>query len=84
MKDGKHVLLYDRYDIWRVAPDGTGAKNISAGHGRQHNLRLHHLPVRDDAHQRWMDPAQPLLIFGENLKTRESGFFWGIARWGRA
>jgi len=77
MKDGKHVLLYDRYDIWRVAPDGTGAKNITAGYGRQHNMRLHRLPVRDDAHERWIDPAQPLLIFGENLKTWESGFFRG-------
>ena len=33
-KDGQAVLLYDRYDIWRVAPDGSGAKNITAGYGR--------------------------------------------------
>jgi hypothetical protein len=30
--DGKSVLVYDRYDIWGIAPDGSGAKNITAGY----------------------------------------------------
>ncbi len=28
-KDGKFVLLYDHYDIWQIAPDGSSAKNIT-------------------------------------------------------
>ncbi len=44
-KDGKSVLLYDHYDIWRVAPDGSGAKNITAGYGRAHDLQFRY--VRD-------------------------------------
>ncbi|MBZ5585370.1 MAG: hypothetical protein LAQ30_24840, partial [Acidobacteriia bacterium] len=26
-RDGRSVLLYDRFDVWRVAPDGSGAVN---------------------------------------------------------
>jgi Tol biopolymer transport system component len=39
-KDGKSLLIYDCYDIWRVSPDGTAAKDITAGYGRAHDLRL--------------------------------------------
>jgi hypothetical protein len=33
-RDGNWVLLYDKYDVWRVGPDGTGAENVTAGYGR--------------------------------------------------
>ena len=76
-KDGKYVLLYDRYDIWRISPDGTGAKNITAGYGRAHEIRLRYLRTEVEARERWIDPAKPLLLAGESLKTYESGFFRG-------
>jgi dipeptidyl aminopeptidase/acylaminoacyl peptidase len=77
-KDGKWVLLYDRHDIWRVAPDGAGAKNITAGYGRAHDVRLRYIRTEaDNPRDRWIDPAKPLLLQAENLKTWESGFFRG-------
>ena len=76
-KDGKSVLLYDRYDIWRISPDGTGAKNITAGYGRSHDIRLRYTRVEADSKERWIDPAKPLLLSGENLKTMDQGFFRG-------
>jgi len=76
-KDGKWVLLYDRYDIWKVAPDGTGAKNITAGYGRAHDIRLRYIRTEAEPRERWIDPARPLLLQGENLKTMDSGFFRG-------
>ena len=76
-KDGKWVLLYDRYDIWRVSPDGSGAKNITAGYGRGHDIRLRYVRTETDSRERWIDPAKPLLLSAENLKTYESGFFRG-------
>jgi len=81
--DGKSVLLYDRYDIWRIAPDGSGAKNITAGYGRKHDLRLHYIrteavvetrPLRDPK-ERWIELGKPLMLQGENLKTWGTGFF---------
>ena len=75
-KDGKAVLLYDRYDIWRVAPDGTGAKNITAGYGRQHDLRMRYIRTEaENPRERWIDPARPVMLQAENVKTWESGFF---------
>ena len=75
-KDGRAVLLYDRYDIWRIAPDGTGAKNITAGYGRAHDLRLRYIrTATEDPRERWIDAARPLMLQAENLKTWETGLF---------
>lgn len=76
-KDGKAVLLYDHYDIWRIAPDGSGAKNITAGYGRQHGLQLRNLRTESDPREHWLDPAKPLLLGVSNVKTWDSGFFRG-------
>jgi dipeptidyl aminopeptidase/acylaminoacyl peptidase len=76
-KDGNSVLVYDRYDIWRISPDGTGAKNITAGFGRSHDIRLRYLRAEADTRERWIDASKPLLLSGENMKTYDSGFFRG-------
>jgi dipeptidyl aminopeptidase/acylaminoacyl peptidase len=74
-KDGNSVLIYDRYDIWRISPDGTGAKNLTAGYGRAHDLRLRYVRTETDPRERWIDGSKPLLLSGENLKTYDQGFF---------
>jgi hypothetical protein len=76
-KDGNSVLIYDRYDIWRISPDGTGAKNITAGFGRAHEIRLRYVRTDGDPRDRGIDPSKPLLLSGENMKTYDSGFFRG-------
>ena len=81
-KDGKYALLYYRYDIWRAAPDGSGAKNITAGYGRAHEIRLRYVRTESDPRKRWIDPAEPLLLQAENLKTMDSGFFRGSVEGG--
>ena len=50
-KDGKYVLLYDRYDVWQVAPDGSSAANLTDGFGRKQHLELRvvRLDATDDA-----------------------------------
>ena len=75
-KDGQSVLLYDKYDVWRVSPDGSGAKNITAGYGRQHDLRLRYIRTEaENPRERWIDGSKPVMLQAENLKTWESGFF---------
>ena len=71
------MLIYDRFDIWRISPDGTGAKNITAGYGRAHDIRLHYVRTETDTRDRGIDPTKPLLLSGENLTTRDQGFFRG-------
>jgi dipeptidyl aminopeptidase/acylaminoacyl peptidase len=74
-KDGRYALLYDRYDIWRVAPDGSDAKNLTAGYGRAHDIRFRVVRNEDDPHERWIDNSKPLLLHAENVKTWDSGYF---------
>ncbi len=74
-RDGKWILLADRYDVWQVSPDGRVAKNLSDGVGRKQNLQFR--VVRADAEDRseGVDQAKPLLLRAENLSTRVSGFY---------
>jgi dipeptidyl aminopeptidase/acylaminoacyl peptidase len=72
-KDDRDLLIYDRYDVWQVSPDGTGAKNLTDGVGRRDHLQLRH--VRLDPRERSIDPAKPLLLHAENEDTRDSGFY---------
>ncbi len=71
--DEKYILLNDRYDIWQVAPDGSGAKNLTDGVGRKEKTELRY--VRLDSEERTVDPARPMLLKAENEVTRESGFY---------
>jgi dipeptidyl aminopeptidase/acylaminoacyl peptidase len=72
-KDDKQVLLYDQFDIWAVAPDGSGARTLTAGLGRRDRTTLRY--VRLDPDERAVDPAQPLLLRAVNDETKDSGFY---------
>ncbi|HYV23834.1 MAG TPA: prolyl oligopeptidase family serine peptidase [Pyrinomonadaceae bacterium] len=72
-KDDRDVLIYDRFDVWQVSPDGNGAKNLTDGLGRRDHLQLRY--VRLDPKERSIDPAKPLLLHAENLDTRDEGFY---------
>jgi dipeptidyl aminopeptidase/acylaminoacyl peptidase len=71
--DDKHILLYDRFDIWQVAPDGSTAKNLTDGVGRREKFEFRF--VRLDSEDRVIDPSKPLLLRAENEWTRDSGFY---------
>ncbi len=72
-KDDKFVLLYDHYDIWQVAADGSSAINLTAGAGRKSKTEFRY--VRLDTEERTIDPAKPLLLRAEDSMTHDSGFY---------
>ena len=72
-KDDADVLIYDRYDIWQVAPDGSRAKSLTDGAGRKEKTTLRY--VRLDPRERWIDPDKSMLLQAENQETRDSGFY---------
>jgi dipeptidyl aminopeptidase/acylaminoacyl peptidase len=72
-RDDRHVLLYDRYDVWMIAPDGSGANILTAGLGRKSSTQLR--IVRLDPSERSFDPGKPLLLRAENEGTRSTGFY---------
>ena len=72
-KDDTSVLIYDRFDIWQVSPDGSGAKNLTGGVGRRDHLQFRY--VRLDQRERAIDAAKPLLLRAQNEETRDEGFY---------
>jgi len=72
-KDDREVLLYDRYDVWQVSPDGSNARNLTDGVGRRDKIVFRY--VRLDPKERSIDPAKPLLLHAQNDETRDSGFY---------
>jgi len=66
------VLLYDRYDIWQVKPDGTGARMVTNGAGRDQHLVFRY--QRLDPEQRSIPANQPLLLQTTDDRTKASGY----------
>lgn len=71
--DEKYVLLYDKFDIWQVAPDGSNAKNLTDGVGRKEKTQFRY--VKLDPQERAIDAAKPMLLKAENDWTLDSGFY---------
>jgi dienelactone hydrolase len=69
-KDDDAVLLYDKFDIWQVACDGSKAQRLTAGAAEQVRHRL----VRLDPDEESIDLGKPVYVslFGE--WTKKSGY----------
>ena len=65
-KDDRSVILYDKYDLWEVTPDGTRWTNLTNGAGERVRYRY----VRLDPEEKAIDPTRPLYlsIYGEWTK----------------
>ncbi|HEX3101336.1 MAG TPA: prolyl oligopeptidase family serine peptidase, partial [Pyrinomonadaceae bacterium] len=72
-KDDRDVLIYDQYDIWQVSPDGSSAKDLTGGIGRQEKNVLRF--ARLDPDERFIDPDKFMLLNADNEETRDSGFY---------
>ena len=68
----RSVLLYDRYDIWEVGPDGTAPRNLTGSAGRNGKLVFRY--TRLDPEERAIPTAGPLLLSTTNEETKASGF----------
>jgi dipeptidyl aminopeptidase/acylaminoacyl peptidase len=74
-KDGKHVLLYDRHDVWAVSPDTLTAERLTNGTAAHLQFRVVQLDRGEDDEEPGIDPAKPLLLHAENLETRDTGYY---------
>ncbi|PTY08411.1 hypothetical protein DB347_02175 [Opitutaceae bacterium EW11] len=77
-RDGDSFLVYDRFDVWQVFPDGRTPRNITAGYGRASQIQLRVValePIEAGDDKRGIDPSQPLFLRGESMETRATGFF---------
>ncbi|MBA4070415.1 MAG: hypothetical protein C0497_01050 [Gemmatimonas sp.] len=71
--DDARVLVYDRYDVWEVDPAGVAApRNVTAGAGRAKNVTYR--VVNLDTEDRFLNPAEPLMLRAFNNTNKESGY----------
>ncbi len=77
--DDQSLFVYDRYDIWKLAADGSEATNLTKV-GRPLGVRFKLIRVEkpDDKPGEktfGLDASKPWLLGAENLQTRDTGFY---------
>jgi dienelactone hydrolase len=74
LDDKRHVLIYDRFDLWMLDLTASEAPvNITSGYGRKNNLRLRY--VRLDQDEEFIVKKNLLYLSAFNSDTKEAGFF---------
>jgi dienelactone hydrolase len=64
------VLLYDKVDIWQIAPDGSRAARLTSGGADQ----IRHRYIRLDPDDEAIDPEKPIYLSLFGLWSKKSGF----------
>jgi dienelactone hydrolase len=64
------VLIYDKYDIWSFAPDGSGGRRLTDGASER--IVHRYLPTRTS--EEGIDTAKPLYLTLLAERTKQSGF----------
>ncbi len=70
--DDRSVLLYDRFDIWEVKPDGADARCATRGAGRRDQCVFRYRPL--DREEKAVPSKTPLLLAATDDRTKASGF----------
>ncbi|MVN74703.1 prolyl oligopeptidase family serine peptidase [Hymenobacter sp. HMF4947] len=72
-KDDAAVLVYDRYDIWKINPQTGTATNFTNAVGRQHKLRFRYsIPVEK---QKFIEPKDELWLLVQDDSTKQWGYY---------
>ncbi len=69
----RSVLLYDKYDIWEVRPDGTGARMVTGGEGRKQQMVFRYRSLDPD--QKAIPVDKPLLLAANDDRTEANGLY---------
>ena len=69
-KAGRSVLIYDEYDIWEVAPDGSTATKLTNGAPEQIRYRY----VKLDPKEEFIDLDKPVYLSLYGQWTKRTGY----------
>jgi dipeptidyl aminopeptidase/acylaminoacyl peptidase len=69
----KAVLIYDRYDIWEILPDGSKARMITNGIGRRDKIVFRYVNLDPD--RKAVPATEPIVLTATNDVTRASGAY---------
>lgn len=74
MENDAAVLVYDRYDIWKLDPDGVKKpENLTKGIGREKKTVLRY--IKTDPESRFIKPDEKLLLSAFDETSKEAGFY---------
>ena len=72
-KDDNDVLIYDRYDVWSIDPEGKRSPvNVTQGMGRNEEMRFRY--VRLDPEEKFLSPDAEILLDAFSFRSKSSGF----------
>lgn len=72
-EDDESFLVYDRYDIWKLDPNGnTQPVCMTLGEGRKNKIRYRLMQL--DSEQRFVDLKKPQILSAFNDTTKASGY----------
>ena len=69
-KDDAAVILYDKFDLWQVAPDGSKAVRLTDGAADQ--VRHHYEKL--DLDEEWIDTSKAIYLSLFGIWNKKSGF----------
>jgi len=71
MENDQAVLLYDRYDIWKVPADGNTPQRLTTG--RENGITYRYINTKDREEERHILPAETILLSVFDNATKENG-----------
>jgi dienelactone hydrolase len=69
-KNDEYVILYDKFDLWKVAPDGSRATKLTDGAAAQ----VRHRYARLDPDEEWIDTDKPVYLSLFDVWAKKSGY----------
>jgi dienelactone hydrolase len=69
----RSLLIYDRYDIWEVRPDGKNARMITAGEGRKNRIVFRY--VKLDPEEKAIPVRPSLVLSATDETTKDTGVY---------
>ncbi|MBI3404575.1 MAG: S9 family peptidase, partial [Acidobacteria bacterium] len=69
-KNDAAVILYDKFDLWQIAPDGSRAVRLTDGAAEQ----VRHRYARLNPDEEWIDFEKPVYLNLFGIWTKKSGY----------
>ena len=67
------VLIYDRFDVWEIVPDGSKARMVTNGMGRRDKIVFRYVNLDPD--RKTVPVKEPILLAATNDATKATGFY---------
>jgi dipeptidyl aminopeptidase/acylaminoacyl peptidase len=69
-KEDASVILYDKFDLWQISPDGSHAVRLTDGAEKE----VRHRYVRLDPEEEFIDTGKPVYVSLFGIWTKQSGY----------